>query len=234
MSISQNDNTQSAPAVEQCWKTIGVMGDGSCEKLTISVHCRNCPVFMEAGQQLFEREPPADYVQQQTALLSEEVAEETVGSEAMIVFRIEEEWLALDVDAVVEVAEPRPVHRVPHRTDRLLMGIVNIRGELQLCVSLRVLLRIDAGERPSEGGLLETSNSLCRLLVCERNGQRWAFAVDEVAGVQRVAVDRLGNVPSTIAKSVKRLAKAVFRWEEKSVGRLDVDRIFASLEESIG
>lgn len=234
MSILQNGNTQSEPMVEQCWKTIGVMGDGSCEKLATAVHCRNCPVFMEAGQQLFEREPPAAYVQEQTAVLSEEVAEEAVGSEAMIVFRIAEEWLALDVAAVVEVAELRPVHCVPHRTDRLLTGIVNIRGELQLCVSLRVLLGIDGADCLSGGELGEGLDSSCRLLVCEKSGQRWAFVVDEVAGVQRVAIDRLGNVPSTIAKSVKRLIKAVFRWEEKSVGRLNVDRIFASLEESIG
>ena len=234
MSVSQNDNTQSAPMVKQCWKSIGVMGDGSCERLATAVHCRNCPVFMEAGQQLFEREPPADYILEQTALLSEEMAEDAVGSEAMIVFRIDEEWLALDVDAVVEVAEPRPVHRVPHRTDRLLMGIANIRGELQLCVSLRALLGMDGADRLSEGDLSDGAGSSCRLLVCERSGQRWAFAVDEVAGVQRVAIDRLGNVPSTIAKSVKRLIKAVFRWGKKSVGRLDVDRVFASLEESIG
>ncbi len=143
MSIEQNGNSYQAPIIEQCWKTIGVMGDASCPKLEIAVHCRNCPVFMEAGQQLFERQPPTDYVDEQTVLLSEETASETAGSEAMIVFRIEEEWLALDVDVVVEVAEPRPVHRVPHRTDRLLMGIVNIRGELQLCISLRELLGID-------------------------------------------------------------------------------------------
>jgi len=233
VSISQNDNTQSAPMVAQCWKTIGVMGDGSCEKLAMAVHCHNCPVFMEAGQQLFEREPPAEYVRERTAQLSGQVAEEATGSEPMIVFRIEEEWLALDVDAVVEVAELRPVHRVPHRTDRLLMGVVNIRGELQLCVSLRALLGIDGSDRLSDDSS-ESEGSLCRLLVCDRQGQRWAFAVDEVAGVQRVVIDRLGNVPSTIAKSVKRLVKAVFRCDEKSVGRLDVDRIFASLEEGIG
>jgi chemotaxis-related protein WspD len=166
-------------------------------------------------------------------VLAEQVAEEAAGSEAMVVFRIEEEWLALDVDVVVEVAEPRPVHRVPHRTDRLLMGIVNIRGELQLCVSLRDLLGIAGSDRLSEESA-ERDDSLSRLLVCEREGQRWAFAVDEVTGVQRVVIDRLGNVPSTIAKSVKKLVKAVFHFEEKSVGRLDVDRVFTLVGEKIG
>jgi chemotaxis-related protein WspD len=187
---------------------------------------------MEAGQQLFERQPPAEYVEEQTAILSKKVAEEAAGSVAIIVFRIEEEWLALDVDAVVEVTEPRPVHRVPHRTDRLLAGIVNIRGELQLRVSLRALLGIDGTDCSPDGGSNVSGKSSYRLLVIERDGQRWAFAVDEVAGVYRVRTDQLGNVPTITAKNVKRLASAVFTCEGRSVGRLDVDRLFDSLEGS--
>jgi chemotaxis-related protein WspD len=239
-----------AAAAESCWKTIGVMGDGSCPELPSAVHCRNCKVFREAGQQLFEREPPAEYVEEQTAQLAEEVSEEAVGCEAMIIFRIGDEWLALDVETVVEVAEPRTVHRVPHRTDRLLLGIVNIRGELQLCVSLRELLGIDGTDRlpgfnSSSAALSgiaaaeddeeeKPERSEARLLVAERNGGRWAFAVDEVAGVHRVRSDQLGNVPSTVSKSVDRLAKAVFHWQGKSVGRLADGRLFDSLEGSIG
>jgi chemotaxis-related protein WspD len=234
MSTQSDKNTYQTPTVQQCWRTIGVMGDRSCLKLETAIHCRNCPVFMEAGQQLFERQPPAEYVEEQTALLSKEIAKEAAGSEAMVVFRIEEEWLALDVDAVIEVAEPRAVHRVPHRTDRLLMGIVNIRGELQLRVSLRALLGMDGADGPSEAGSSVSGEPASRLLVCERGGQRWAFAVDEVAGVHRVGTDHLGNVPSTVAKSVKRLACAVFNWEGRSVGRLDADRLFDSLEGSSG
>jgi hypothetical protein len=55
-----------------------------------------------------------------------------------------------------------------------------------------------------------------------------------VAGVQGVRSDALGNVPSTIGKSAKRLINAVFNWDEKSVGRLDTQRLFDLLEERIG
>jgi chemotaxis-related protein WspD len=237
MTIHREDKASQEPAVQQCWKSIGVMGDATCPKLEEAVHCRNCPVFSEAGQQLFEREPPAEYIEEQTILLSEEADDDDAGSEAMIVFRIGEEWLALDVDAIVEVAQPRTIHRVPHRTDHLLMGIVNIRGELQLCVSLRKLLRIAEDDRTPPTGSepsLEAGPTTSRLLVCERDGQRWAFAVDEVSGVHRIGIGLLGNVPSTVAKSVKRLANTVFKWKEKSVGRLDTDRLFDSLQGSIG
>jgi chemotaxis-related protein WspD len=117
------------------------------------------------------------------------------------------------------------------------MGIANIRGELQLCVSLRALLGIDGADRLSDHGApvpTESGPSPCRLLVCENRERRWAFAVDEVAGVHRVRSDHLGNVPSTIGKSVNRLVCAVFTGEKRSVGRLDTNRLFDSLEERIG
>jgi chemotaxis-related protein WspD len=248
METHRDKMTDFDAAVEPCWKLIGVMGDGSCPELSSAVHCRNCKVFMEAGQQLFERQPPAEYVEEQTTQLAEEVLDGAVDSDAMIIFRIGEEWLALDVATVVEVAEPRAVHRVPHRTDRLLLGIVNIRGELQLCVSLRELLGIGGADQlpgfnslstEQPGGDAEvdkdvSEKSAFRLLIAESKGGRWAFAVDEVAGVHRVGTDQLGNVPSTVSKSAGRFAKAVFNWDGKSVGRLADDRLFASLKGSIG
>ena len=44
---------------------------------------------------------------------------------------------------------PRPVHRIPHRSNDVLIGLVNLRGQLQLCVSLHGLLGVEvAGASP--------------------------------------------------------------------------------------
>jgi chemotaxis-related protein WspD len=257
--------------IDECWNRIGAMGDRSCPELETSVHCRNCPVFMTAGQQLFEREPSAEYLEECTRQLAEEVSDEVADTVAVVVFRLGEEWLAFDVAVVVEVAEPRAVHRIPHRSNELLTGIVNIRGELQLCISLHNLLGIAGGGEPlgrvkplelaaagkpeadqadpAEGAapheLVSTleattasgthaSQPTGRLLVVESQQQRWAFAVDGVAGVFRVGVDQMGNVPSTVANSLKRFSRAVFTWEGRSVGCLAEDRLFDSLKGSIG
>ncbi len=67
----------------------------------------------------------------------------------MLVFRLGDEWLALPVGVLVEVTRPRPPHRVPHRGG-LLAGVVNIRGELHLCVRFDLLLG-DHRERPGLG-----------------------------------------------------------------------------------
>lgn len=236
MSTRHENGRHAQQTADPCWKTIGVSGDGSCSELERAVHCRNCQVFREAGQQLFEREPPDDYVAEQTAVLAERSDEEATSVQAMIVFRVAEEWLALNVAAVIEVAQPRPIHRVPHRSDRLLVGIANVRGELQLCASLRALLNIDDSDGTDgvAAAAGQTDRTSDRLLVCQCRERRWAFPVDDVAGVQHVPKDQLGNVPSTIARSVNRLVRAVFDWEQKSVGQLDEDRLFDTLEERIG
>jgi chemotaxis-related protein WspD len=230
VAIDQQPHPDQSTATDDCWSRIGVMGDGSCPELAEAVHCRNCAVFQRAGQRLFEREPPAQYVDEQTSQLARRSDDEASDTVAVLVFRIDREWLALDVGVVAEVADPRAVHRIPHRSSQLLMGLVNIRGELQLCISLPALLGIDG--RPGEESLSASATS--RLLVVEYNQQTWVFPVDEVAGVWRVGVDKLGNVPATVAIGPKRFSRAVFAWEGKKVGYLADDRLLQSLEGSVG
>ena len=222
----------------ECYNRIGVMGDGSCPELETAVHCRNCPLFVAAGKKLFEREPPAEYVEEQTRQLAKEVSAETSDAVAVAVFRIGEEWLAFAVQVVAEVTQRRTVHRIPHRSDRRLMGLVNIRGELQLCVSLGDLLGIEPGndtssESPSHHAPERALSPTGRLLVTAHGSRRWVFPVDEVAGIHRVGVDRLAEPPATVAKNPKRFARAVFDWDGKSVGYLAEDRIFDSLQGSL-
>ena len=161
------------PTVEDCWNRIGVHGDGSCPELGKVVHCHNCPVFAAAGRQLLQRRPPADYVEEWTRRLAKgegEAAGETV---PLLIFRLAEEWLGLDVTRAVEVAPARPARRIPHRSDRLLAGLVNIRGELHLCASLYELLGVTPPAPDAADGARP------RLLVVEHQQRRWVFAVDE-------------------------------------------------------
>ncbi len=67
-------------------------------------------------------------------------------------------------------------------------------------------------------------------MVTEHGSQRWVSPVDEVAGIHRVSVDRLADLPATVAKNPKRFSRAVFDWEGKRVGYLAEDRVFDSLQ----
>ena len=67
---------------------------------------------------------------------------------AVLLFRLQAEWLALPAQVFQEVAERRPVHSLPHRRQGIVLGLVNVRGELLLCVSLARLLRRNDPSQP--------------------------------------------------------------------------------------
>jgi chemotaxis-related protein WspD len=210
-----------------CWNQIGVWGDQSCPELVPVVHCHNCPVFAAASRRFLDASPPQGYLEEWTERLAAPVEATATDLQSVLIFRLGEEWLALRIAVLLEVTTPRPVHRVPHRAG-LLAGLVNIRGELQLCVHLAQLLGIKGAAlaRDHEG-------AQPRLLVVEGEGNRWVFPVDEVDQVYRFAPAELTGAPATLARAAGRLTRAVFAWRERSIGLLDDTRLFRVLRTRI-
>lgn len=214
--------------MEDCWRRVGVSGDRSCPELTTFIHCRNCPVVAAAARRFFERPAPAGYLEAWGEILARPEAPSTADARGVLVFRLGDEWLALPMATLVEVTTPRKLHRVPHRSGSILAGLVNIRGQLQLCVRLAGLLGLEtpAGDNPSLA-------PAARLLVVEHRGEqgmeRWAFGVDEVAGVHRLPREKLGAAPSTVSHAAKHVTAGLFSWQDKTVGLLDEVRLLNGL-----
>jgi chemotaxis-related protein WspD len=224
---------------EGCWHRIGVSGDRSCPELSTFVHCRNCPAFTAAARSFFDRAAPEGYLAEWSTWLTEYGSDgpgprgEGRGDDdeddalaqregvSILIFRLGAESLAFRTRAVAEVTTPRPVHRVPHRSGRILAGLVNLQGQAQLCVSLHGLLGIDVPGPPP------------RLVVLRdrRRAETWAFGADEVAGIQRIRRTQWGPVPSTLVNPAVGFSQAVLSWNGRSVGLLDEQRVFAALRE---
>jgi chemotaxis-related protein WspD len=231
---NMNTAPRLAAPLEECWRRIGVSGDRSCPELETYVHCRNCPVLAEAARTFFDREPPEGYLEEWSRILAEPEVVADPDALSVLIFRLGPEWLALPTTTLVEITTVRPLHRVPHRTAGVLEGLVNIRGQLQLCVSLPALLGLEQrqpGVEPAAAGPCDA-----RLLVVDRGdapGGRWVCRVDEVGGVQRVVRSTLRAVPSTVSHANSRFCQALFEWQERTVGLLDEGRVCAGLDERI-
>ena len=208
---------------DDCWNKIGVAGDGSCPELDKQIHCRNCPVFENAARFFFQRPPPADYLREWAGLLAQPVVAGSGDQAGLLVFRLGIEWLALAILNAVEVTSIRPVHRVPHRTNPVFGGLINLRGQLHPCVSLHGLLGIDPIDPTVNPPIAP------RLILIRRDGDVWAFPADEVAGVQHVARQDLQNIPSTLSNPAGSYSRAVFGWGDRSVNVLDEPRLFLAL-----
>ena len=234
-SASGDDSIDSCkPGDDNCWSKIGVLGDRTCPELSTFIHCRNCPVFAAAARTFFDRPAPEGYlsgwslwlarsVGRATGEEQEEKGESEPQSQAekvsVLIFRLGTEWLAFHTRTIAEVTTPRPVHRVPHRTNEVFLGLVNLQGQVQLCVSLHGLL-----------GVTVTSTPARLIVLHDRNrAESWAFAADEVLGVQHVPRGRWRSVPATLVNPAVGFSQAILSWKERSIGLLDEERVFTAL-----
>ena len=214
--------------VQACWDEIGVQGDATCAELKKVIHCRNCPVYAQAALRLLDRPLLLDYRRAWTEHFAKKRKLASTVRHSALLFRIGSEWLALPAPAFQEVVESRPIHSLPHRRDSVVLGLVNVRGELLICVSLSHLLGLTHGPLPEV-----PRRTYARLLVAQGNGSRIVFPADEVRGILRYETPELAEPPAMLAKSRQSYTAGVLRWQERSVGVLDAELLLSSLNRSL-
>ena len=212
--------------VTACWKQTGVWGDRSCPEMARHTHCRNCPTYTAAAAHLLDREPPPGYREDWTARVAQPRPPKLAGAKSLVIFAIGGEWLALPTHLFQEVTELRPIHSLPHHADGLVKGLVNVRGELLVCVALGELLGLAAAPKARQ----ETRRTVYeRLLVVARSGSRIVFPVDEVFGGHRYHEAELKPVPATVALAAARYSTGLLVWRQHHVGVLDEELLFYTL-----
>ncbi|MBW1732914.1 MAG: chemotaxis protein CheW [Deltaproteobacteria bacterium] len=216
---------------ERCWKRIGVWGkeEPRCPLLEEVIHCRNCELFTRAGRNLLERELPAQYGDEWGRVLLKEKSEEPLGSFPVVTFRVGKEWLALPAGIFSEIIDRVPFHTVPHRRSDVLLGVVNVHGEIQICVSLKHLLGLEDEPHRDE----DPGKSQDRMMVVEKDGDVWVFPVEEIHGIHRVRPDLFQNLPVTLSKSKAAFTRDIFEWESGHVALLDDEFLFYNLKRSL-
>jgi chemotaxis-related protein WspD len=227
--------------VQDCWNHIGVEGDRTCPELKAVIHCRNCPVYSAAGRSLLEREAPPDYLYEWTNILAKAQVDEfeeqssraivqSAQTISVIIFRLLGELLALPVRLLQEVISPCVIHTLPHRSNELFLGLVNVRGEILMCISLGNLLNLEVTADSLTPPSLFSSK---RMVVVASDEDRWVFTVDEVCGVHRFQQTELQDIPVVISKATEAYTKGVIHWQGQKVNYLDSDLLFYNLNRRI-
>ena len=221
---------------DDCWNRIGVRGDSSCERLTEYVRCLNCPVFEAAAAKLLERPIPLVDLSLHDAETSphqqrQQQHDPQGASESFLIFRIGREWLALPTSIFKRIVQTRPVHTLPHRQHRAVLGVVNVQGDLLVCLSLAHLLGFETDTTAADD---QARHDLPRLLVVSRAEEHAVFPVDQVDGVHRLAVTTFCPPPATLSLAAAAHTRAVAPWRGMTVGLLDADALFDTLNRSLG
>lgn len=217
-----------ALALNDCWDKIGVTGDGSCIELEKHIHCRNCPVYSNAAAQLLNRSLPSDYRREWMEHFASHKKIYTHGKASVVIFRTGSEWLSLPTQVFQEIAENRPIHSLPHRRLGIALGLVNVRGELLVCVSLERLFGLES----TTSHFKKSRTVYERLVVAGWNGQRYVFPVGEVEGIHHLRQEDLKEPPALFAQSPGH-TRGVFSWNNHTVGVLETESLFAALNRSL-
>ena len=207
-------------ALDHCWRRIGVQGgDHSCERLAEVLHCRNCPVFSAAARTLLEREsavePTPEWRNPESRLQ---------GRASALVFRLGGQWLGLPPDLVVEVAPNRDVRRLAHRTAGRIEGLVNVRGELRLCVSLVELLGL---------GTRGAGDARARLVLVQDDDQVLAFRCDEMQGLASYTASAAQAPPDTLPAALRACVAGMLPLEQRHVALLDGEALTRLLRQAV-
>ncbi|NUO87038.1 MAG: purine-binding chemotaxis protein CheW [Cupriavidus sp.] len=217
-----------AAGVDDCWRRIGVRGDGSCPALAAHAHCRNCPTYAQAAAMLLDAQQLEQALQELPDAAAESGDDHAQDASALacLVFRIGDEWLALPTAALGEVTTPSPVHSLPHRRDAAVLGLAAVRGNLLACLSLAHLFDTGAARtEPDAPG--------SRFLILGQGRAAIALPVAEIAGIVRVRRAALQPLPATLARGSARYTQALFVDQGRSVGLLDAAQVRQALARSL-
>jgi len=160
-----------------------------------------------------------------------------------MVFRLGSEWLALPAGLFVELARIRPIRRIPHRSNSVFLGLVSIRGDIQLCFSVGGLLNVQPAENDKTMPSVDLRQRFC--VISRHNRPQQAtpeavsprrevvFPADEVYGLGSYAENELQPVPVTIAKTLQKYTVGIITINNRQTGLINDELVLAAFERSI-
>ncbi len=228
MSRGKEGDTQQ---MDDCWNHIGVWSKhrASCPQLEKVVHCRNCALYSAAGRQVLDRPASDEYRQEWTERFAEPREKECKNMQSTLLFRLGDEWLALESSCIDEITPLRCIHSLPRTDGTLVKGLVNIRGELRLCVSLGAMLQLEK----ARVNHIDDREIHERMISISRDDQSFVFPASEVFGIHHYSKDSLQSSPGTVSRSKSSFTTGLLKWNDRHIGVLDTDLVFYALAKGL-
>jgi chemotaxis-related protein WspD len=219
--------------IDDCWNRIGIWGKviPKCPRLEEFVHCRNCDVFSSSGRKILDRPIPEDYQQEWTDEFSKQKTQALAKPNSALVFRLGDEWIAIPTQYVKEITSVGVIHKIPHKEGRFIKGLVNVRGELKICISMGNLLNLNPEAKKYKK---QTRNILYqRLILITLDKKDFVFPVSEVHGLTRYNRQLLTAVPATLDRTHASFTDGVLEAADRRIACLEPIRLFEAMEKCL-
>ena len=205
--------------IDDCWNQIGVWKKTGevCPKLAEIRHCQHCDTFINAGLDMLDRDLADDYIAENTKIYALEKEQEDNTLISALFFRIAKEWYAIKTNLLKEIIEVTDIHSIPHQQHEKIMGLVNVRGEIELCIALNSMLSVDIESIEKNNQV----NKQERMVVIHLDSGKYVFLVDELMGIFRINEREVKQTPTSIVHTKQQLISGIFDYEQKHIGLID-------------
>jgi chemotaxis-related protein WspD len=181
----------------------------------------------KTGRGFLDRAIPSSFIDENTSKYSVKPENEILKQKSFIVFRVLDKWVALKTKFFFESFDEKFIHIVPHRTNELFAGLINIHGKLLMAVDISSL--INAGD--TQKGT--SKKDLKRMLQIGNGKIRFVIKADEVIGNVHVDEEKIEDLPESISGSKDAVFKSRVFLRDKQVLIIDEDVFFEQIDKKL-
>ena len=185
-----------------------------------------------SANKLFDRPPDISYLEEWTQLLAHPAEKTEENKEtSIVVFRLSNEWFSLSTLIFSEISVQHVINPIPCQKNSLLLGIVNLKGQLRICFSMQELLGIKKETKTFRKKIL--SSHYPRLGAISDGSSLWTFPIEEVDGIYQFDLSTMSNVPVNVLNSKENYLKGAITLNEKKIYIISEELLFQSLRSKI-
>lgn len=141
------------------------------------------------------------------------------GEEHVVIFRLADEFYALDIQSVQEIVRMQSITSIPG-ADAWVEGITNLRGRVVPVIDLRNRCNFTANEHTPE----------TRIVVVSAASGMVGLIVDSVSEVMRIPGDQVDPPSSIVSVEANSYLRGIAKLEGRLVSLMDLDGLLPSEE----
>lgn len=150
-----------------------------------------------------------------------DASQETTGlpasEEHVVIFKLADEYYALDIQSVQEIVRMQAITAIPG-ADYWVEGITNLRGRVVPVIDLRKRCGVPAGEYTSETRIVVVSSSTGMV----------GLIVDAVSEVMRIPSDQVEPPSAIVTVPENGYLRGVAKLEDRLVSLVDLEGVLPS------
>jgi len=149
-----------------------------------------------------------------------EISGQTATEEHVVIFRLADEYYALDIQTVQEIVRMQTITSIPG-SDIWVEGITNLRGRVVPVIDLRKRCGVEAGEYTAETRIVVVSSATGMV----------GLIVDAVSEVMRIPGEQVEPPSAIVSVPENTYLRGIAKLDDRLVSLMDLEGVLPASED---